>query len=113
MGTAVNENDDVQLDHTVRLMPDEQLRRLEFHCPGCLGWHYIPIEGPNAWGFNGDFVRPTLTPSILVRGGTRTQVCHSFMRDGEMEFLSDCTHANRDKKLPLLPRRNWPKWSFE
>lgn len=56
-------------------------------------------------------VRPTFSPSILVTGVHRlTQeeretlqqggkvtprplVCHSFVRDGRIEFLSDCSHA--------------------
>jgi hypothetical protein len=72
-------------------------------CPGCDGPHVLPVHGegrPN-WGFNGDFERPTLMPSILVTyNGADADtpdgcpsVCHSFVTDGRIQFLGDCTHA--------------------
>lgn len=75
---------------------------LLFHCPGCDMRHGLPIRptsqakaGP--WSWNGSLDRPTLTPSVLVRwdhGEQREERrCHSFVRDGRVEFLSDCTHA--------------------
>jgi cytochrome c1 len=32
-------------------------------------------------------------------------VCHSFVRDGQIEFLADCTHGLAGQTAPLLP---WP-----
>lgn len=81
----------------------------------------IPVEGEGAWGFNGDLDRPTLTPSILehitlygpdkelfrkYKGPpeceTTKGVCHSFVRDGQIQYLSDCTHdlAGQTVDLP-------------
>lgn len=81
--------------------------RLGFECPGCGQLHAIPVEGPKAWGFNGSLERPTFTPSLLVRweqGPEHTQhVCHSFVREGQIEFLGDCTHALAGKTVPLTP----------
>lgn len=75
-----------------------------FHCPGCKGPQQLPISGPKAWGFNNDFDKPTFSPSILTRWGQpcgETFVCHSFVRDGKIEFLSDCTHALAGKTVDL------------
>ena len=84
---------------------------LSFHCPGCEERHVIKVEGTPCWGWNGDLVLATIAPSILVRGkrpitddeadrifaGEKLdipdRVCHSFVRDGRIQFLSDCTHA--------------------
>lgn len=100
--------------------------RLLFWCPGCDGAHQVQVgEGPGPrWGFNGDYDRPTLTPSVLVRG-TRIErdergkwtgewicgangapipmVCHSFVRDGQIQFLNDCTHSLAGQTVPLKP----------
>ena len=51
-----------------------------FECPGCEHAHRIPIAGPKAWKFNGDPIKPTVAPSILVywEWGERREkkVCH-------------------------------------
>ncbi len=104
---------DVELDHTIRRIDYEVGVMVEYHCPGCGGWHHVYVTGDETkhpvWGFNGDFVRPTFTPSVLVTGGTRTRVCHVFITDGEISFLQDCTHALAGQKVPMVPRRDWPK----
>ncbi|TIT19905.1 MAG: ammonia monooxygenase [Mesorhizobium sp.] len=92
--------------------------RLFFWCPGCAEVHVV---GPS-WGFNGDYDRPTFTPSVLVTGhkivkddnGKWTgdwerdaagnlipEVCHSFVRDGQIQFLGDCTHALAGQTVKL------------
>lgn len=75
-----------------------------FYCPGCKCSHGVWTSRPNStgakWGFNGDLEKPTFSPSILITyeeigGGLpkdRPAVCHSFVRDGRIEFLGDCTH---------------------
>ena len=64
---------------------------VRFDCPGCKEPH-----GPQAWGFNGDHDRPTLSPSILVHPAPRmsrtTPRYHSFVRDGRIEFCGDSEH---------------------
>jgi hypothetical protein len=74
--------------------------RVAFRCPGCRGPQHIPVKGPNAWGFNGDMDRPTFTPSILTRKGDN-YICHSFVTDGRIRFLSDCTHALAGQTVDL------------
>lgn len=89
---------------------------LLFWCPGCDGAHQVMLgAGPGPrWGFNGDVDRPTFTPSILIqyngpdagqdRGDGRLAppaVCHSFVIDGRIQFLGDCTHALAGQTVDL------------
>lgn len=57
------------------------------------------------WSFNGSLDKPTFAPSILVtrkEGAGRAQkVCHSFIREGRIEYLSDCTHALAGQTVDL------------
>jgi hypothetical protein len=79
--------------------------RWMFNCPGCYCAHG-PVEG--RWTFNHDLEKPTFSPSILVRW-TKTKmsaepvdmVCHSFVREGRIQFLSDCTHALAGQTVDL------------
>ena len=95
-----------------------------YRCP-CGDMHYVT----SSWQFSGDHEKPTFSPSVLVRSGhyakaaTPTDcwcdynakhpgdeltftcyVCHSFIRDGMVQFLSDCTHrlAGQTVELPDL-----------
>lgn len=47
--------------------------------------------------------RPTFTPSILStqNRGDMKFVCHSFITDGNIQFLADCTHELAGKTIPL------------
>jgi hypothetical protein len=84
--------------------------------------------GPR-WGWNGSYEKPTFSPSILIRTGHHVpgyedrsacwcsynaenpdepapfecSVCHSFVRDGMIEFLGDCTHPLANQTVPLTP----------
>lgn len=69
-----------------------------FWCPGCDGPHGLAIgsgSGPR-WGYNGNPDKPTFTPSVLVQFNFgkdhKSVVCHSFVTDGRIQFLGDCTH---------------------
>jgi len=81
-------------------------------CPGCGHTHIFDQR----WTFNGNIDKPTFKPSMLsrwvdtpsplvhddngnlVKGpdgrvlGAKDMVCHSFVTDGMIQFLSDCTH---------------------
>src|SRR4051812_26278827 len=70
-----------------------------FECPGCGISHGVWLgDSPNAngaaWGYNGNIDSPTITPSILVKwgNGNGDQVCHSYVTDGKIQFLGDCSH---------------------
>lgn len=74
-----------------------------FHCPGCECAHAFLVTGPLSWEFNGDLERPTFSPSLLctTRMPSGNDVCHLFMRDGQIEFLSDCTHKLAGRTVPV------------
>jgi hypothetical protein len=86
---------------------DGALYGYRFECPGCGKLHVITTTGPHAWGFNGNEERPTFTPSILVyeyklEDGTIFQPrCHSFVRDGRIEFCTDSDHALAGQTVEL------------
>lgn len=83
---------------------------ISFKCPGCKHYHALPVEpgGKTRWEFNNDFEKPTFKPSILfkttydIEKETFTNiVCHSFVTDGKVQFLSDCTHSKVNQTLGL------------
>lgn len=85
-----------------------------FFCPGCNDIHQIHLQ-PDGWGWNGDKVKPTFTPSVKVTWAAnpkaeeqfkewRTErICHSFVKDGRIQFLGDCTHSMANQTVDLLP----------
>lgn len=90
---------------------------LTFRCLGCDTEHHIQHgaeDGPN-WGWNGDTERPTFTPSVLVTYSGQDAgippappaVCHSFVTDGQIQYLGDCTHhlAGQMVALPQIEVR--------
>ena len=107
---------------------------LLFWCPGCNEAHRIQHgSGPGPrWGWNNSVDKPTFTPSILVTGTdftekgeadfeawhaagcphrngapfeSRSIVCHSFVTDGRIQFLGDCTHHLAGQTVDL------PEWT--
>jgi hypothetical protein len=101
-----------------------------FWCPGCEDLHIVRI-GPDGWSYNGNPDAPTFQPSVLVRGGHfmpnadgtmparcwctfkaeggqtnfSCMQCHSFVTDGMIQFLGDCSHglAGKTVQLPDVP----------
>lgn len=80
------------------ITPSEQGPDFAFYCPGCECSHgvWTTREGHPVWEFNGDLERPTFKPSIRVRWPSgeeqRENICHSFVREGRIQYLADCTH---------------------
>ena len=86
--------------------------RIGFWCPGCDGFHAIncgDARGGPQWSWNGSVDRPTFTPSILVttpgdpdpEWNIAPTCCHSFVTDGRIQFLGDCTHALAGQTVPI------------
>ncbi len=92
---------------------------LMLHLPGPLSNRILPVmiggrrEGTPNWTWNGSVDLPTVKPSILTKGsrghtdndGNRTvidEVCHSFVNDGKVQFLADCTHELAGQTVDLL-----------
>lgn len=90
----------------------QEATHVQLHCPGIFPDRFIPVQLKGSrkdtgnWSWNGDVDRPTLKPSILTRadfGEEREQkICHSFVNDGKIQFLSDCTHELAGQTLDLL-----------
>lgn len=76
-----------------------------FMCPGCGTIHVVRVSGSeHVWDFNGDGDSPTFAPSIFVnKGGINPThpICHSFVRNGHIQFLGDCSHALAGQTVPL------------
>ena len=78
-----------------------EIQSIWIECPGCNMNHRMPIEGNHPrWSFNGDFEKPTFTPSIHYKTEGKT-VCHSFIADGKIQFLNDSTHALTGQTVDL------------
>lgn len=75
------------------LVDNGEEKQYYFHCPGCGHAHSVRSRGHGAiWGVTGVSDNlPTVIPSIRVRVGEK--VCHSFVRAGKIQYLSDCTHS--------------------
>lgn len=80
---------------------------LLFWCPGCQQLHGVWTETPNPvtgakWTWNGDLYVPTFSPSILLQGVNGSHFrCHSFVREGVIEFCQDSEHRMAGKKINL------------
>ena len=105
--------------------------KLFFECPGCGMPHGVNIDTKlsPAWSWNNSVDAPTFSPSILVRfdrwdppatednvdrinSGEVVQVkidhvCHSFIHDGKIQFLNDCTHEYAGKTVDI------PLWDID
>lgn len=99
-----------------------------FWCPGCEQYHGVIVKSPTSplWSFNNSLTHPTFKPSILVRSvstpkfiekdkkgeyilgpdgrlkGAKDIVCHSYITDGKINFLGDCTHALKGQTVDLV-----------
>lgn len=66
-----------------------------------------PSRAPRDWTWNGSEESPTLAPSVLIRwphGNPPTERrCHSFVREGRVMLLTDCTHALAGKTVDIPP----------
>jgi hypothetical protein len=75
-------------------------RGMAFECPGCGGLHQIPVDGPKRWDWNRSMDKPTFHPSIKVTNG-QGWCCHSWVKDGRIEFCADSTHELAGKTVEL------------
>lgn len=114
-----------QLSAKFRRWSRDDKAGLRYWCQGCEELHSVVIEGPGAWGFNGNPDAPTFTPSVLMRSGHfvpgqegkecwctfeerigrkspfECRICHTFITDGMVQFLGDCSHQYAGQTLPL------------
>lgn len=78
------------------------------YCPACKKEHAFN----KSWGFNNDFDKPTVDSSLLVNGYDEELCvdfrCHSFIKEGTIIYLGDCTHDMKGERIPL-PECEEPK----
>ena len=72
-----------------------------FQCPGCGHDHRLTVNGRRnsngaSWNWNGSLDKPTFTPSLNVVG-----YCHSFITDGNIQFLTDSVHHLAGKTVDI------------
>jgi hypothetical protein len=96
----------IQASKYLRTHEHEGRSYATFWCPGCNEPHMVVTAGAGAWGYNGNPEAPTFTPSVKVTAEHRALVCHSFVTDGRIQFLADCTHALAGQTVPL---DEWPE----
>ena len=105
---------------------DVVVSSLMFVCPGCVaggpdgydGLHMLPVNGPPeldrpSWDWDGNLEAPTLSPSILtnhIEDSSPRPRCHSFLRAGVFEFLTDSEHPLAGQHVPIP---DLPKWAEE
>jgi len=80
--------------------------RIYFDCPGCKDMHVI---SKTQWNWNGSFSKPTFSPSVLVTTrASDTYRCHSFVENGRIRFLTDCSHelAGKTVELPVMSKES-------
>ncbi len=104
---------------------------LTFYCPACKRPHMVSLD---MWTWDGNIETPAFSPSVLVTSGHfdsnfkqgdpcwctyneehkepddslnkfTCNRCHSFIIEGKIQYLPDCTHeyAGQTIELPDLP----------
>lgn len=68
---------------------------VDFFCPGCNKMHILS-DKVHTW--NKDVDKPTFTPSVLFVNNPR---CHSFITDGNIQYLNDCQHELAGQTIAL------------
>jgi len=92
---------------------DGQLIGHAIRCPACEAentgsLHVFCLKttwSSPGWSFNGDVYKPTFIPSMMARCRLKgvEHVCHSFVTDGRIQYLGDCTHALKGQTIDLPP----------
>ena len=83
-------------------------------CPACTFEHRfrVDLEGHGKWGkhstwtFDGNYDKPTFSPSMLAnknRLNKEHPICHSFVKNGQWQFLDDCTHEKAGQTVDMIP----------
>ena len=104
----------------------EEASFVELRMPGPLPHRVLPVilkgqrAGTNSWTWNGDTEKPTLRPSIRTEGmremtdeevakalagetfDIESIICHTWVNDGKVQFLDDCSHELAGSVVDLL-----------
>ena len=104
----------------------QEATHVTLNFPGPVGLLTLPViikgtrDGTNCWTWNGDTEKPTLRPSVLTEAtekitddeyrrlmaGEKVEPrdfrCHTWVNDGQAQFLDDCSHALRGQTVDML-----------
>lgn len=85
-----------------------------FFCAGCRCSHTFRIryesftrdsqgrpDNVPLWTWNGDFEKPTISPSIDCNRSYPERRCHSIVTDGMIRYLGDSYHHLKNQTVPL------------
>lgn len=86
-------------------------------CPACNCTHALKLKVPQTngamWNFDGNVQNPTFVPSLNVKTGSYAvpsfidpegllpTICHSIIKNGQIEYCGDCTHKFAGQTLTL------------
>jgi len=104
--------------------------QIAHYCPACDELHYFAVDEPfkngARWEYNGDPLKPSFSPSMLVRTGHFVPghetkecwcsyeerfgepapfgcgICHYFLKNGRIEYLTDSTHKLAGMRVALV-----------
>ena len=88
--------------------PVDEATHVELNFPGPVGSLTLPVirsgtrDGTGCWTWNGDIDRPTLRPSVLSQRSFENMRCHTWVSDGQAQFLDDCSHELRGQTIDML-----------
>lgn len=88
----------------IHILESEAEKLVLVHCPGCKMAHPFRVRGKPGqpvWRWDGSESAPTFSPSMLVNQHHEPARCHSFVRNGEIQFLGDCHHELKGQTVPL------------
>lgn len=87
--------------------PKDEATHVTLNFPGPVGLLTLPVmlhgarAGTGCWTWNGDTDKPTLRPSVLTEMGRQVR-CHTWVNDGQAQFLDDCSHELRGQTVDML-----------
>lgn len=106
--------------------PINEATHITLNFPGPVGLLTLPVirsgtrDGTVCWTWNGDVDKPTLRPSVLTNGfyrmteseyqtvrsggkiDRRDYRCHTWVTDGQAQFLDDCNHELRGQAVDMM-----------
>lgn len=105
---------EVDPEQRVFIFDEAEHKTAMLYMPGLPCPVQIRVSGPHpVWDWNGDVYNPTFSPSILTRlpwGPKGKEIRnHVFVRNGRIQYLSDCSHKYAGKAMVELPKLcDWP-----
>lgn len=71
--------------------------------------HLAPCSNPDTCGSSGHALMDDGTRAHHVGHAVEPAYgnCHSFIRDGQWQFLSDCAHSLAGQTVPMVPVPDW------